>query len=488
MQDVVAGLKREAALIGGEWRYTRPGEGIEVLDPATGEVIGLVPRVTALEIEQAIDAAEQSQRLWTECGARERAAVLKRWHALVLDHRDALAFIISREQGRPLAEAAGEIDYGASYIEWFAEEARRVDGKLLPAMETGKRMMVIKQPVGVVAAITPWNFPCAMVTRKVAPALASGCAIVLKPASQTPFTAIALAVLAERAGLPKGLLSVLTGSAAEIGAALTTSDRVRKLSFTGSTEVGIKLYAQSAATVKKLSLELGGNAPVLVFDDCDLELAIEGVMQAKFRNSGQTCVCANRILVQSGIHDAFLSRLIERVASLRLGNGQAKGTEIGPLIDGAAVEKVLFHIENAQAHGARLHVGGTRAEDLGENFVRPGVLSGVSDAMAVFHEETFGPIAAVMRFDTVEQAIRLANSTPFGLASYLFTRDLNRVLQVSERLEFGMVGVNTGLISAAEAPFGGVKLSGLGREGGHDGVEDYLESKYICIGGLGELA
>ncbi|KAB2790349.1 NAD-dependent succinate-semialdehyde dehydrogenase [Brucella anthropi] len=479
---------REAAFVGGKWQTSLPGEGLEIHDPATGALLGRVPYLGTEDVERAIDAAALAQRLWAECGARTRAGILKRWHALVVEHRDELATILSREQGKPLTEALSEIDYGASYIEWFAEEARRTAGNVLPAMEPNKRMVVMKQPVGVVAAITPWNFPCAMVTRKVAPALAAGCAILVKPASQTPFSAIALAVLAEEAGIPSGLFSILTGSAKRIGAALTASDQVRKLSFTGSTEIGVSLYAQSAATVKKLSLELGGNAPVLVFDDCDLEAAVDAVMQAKFRNGGQTCVCANRILVQSGIHDAFLSRLVERVSELSVGNGQAEGTDIGPLINAAAVEKVLFHIADAKARGGRLHIGGTRADAIGPNFVYPAVLSGVSREMSVFSEETFGPVAPILRFETAEEALKLANDTPFGLASYVFTRDVNRVLRICERLEFGMIGVNTGQISAAEAPFGGIKLSGLGREGGHEGIEDYLESKYVCIGILEEQA
>lgn len=483
-QEMLApALLREAALVGGCWQASGE-DGIAVQNPATGAVIGHVPRLGAAEVERAIARATEAQQGWAARGARARAAVLKAWHAEVLAHRDDLAAILTAEQGKPLAEARGEIDYGASYIEWYAEEARRVGGEMLAPLEPGKRVMTLKQPIGVVAAITPWNFPCAMVTRKLAPALASGCAVLLKPASSTPFTAIALAILAERAGLPSGLLSVLTGSAGEIGGALTTAPEIRKLSFTGSTEVGSALYAQSAPGIKKLSLELGGNAPVIVFDDCDLDVAVEGTMQAKFRNGGQTCVCANRIFVQAGIYDEFRDRLTARVAALRLGDGAQAGTEIGPLIDHAAVRKVLEHVEDAVALGARVETGGTPARDLGPNFVTPALLSGVTPEMAVFREETFGPVAPLLRFESFEEAMRLANDTPFGLASYVFTRDMGRVMGAMEALEFGMVGVNTGLISAAEAPFGGVKLSGLGREGGREGIEDYLETKYVCLGGL----
>ncbi|MGR3378965.1 NAD-dependent succinate-semialdehyde dehydrogenase [Salipiger abyssi] len=476
-------LLREAALVGGRW-HASGADGIAVHNPASGVLIGRVPNLGAAEVAEAITRATEVQKDWAARGARARAAVLKAWHAEVIAHRDELAAILTAEQGKPLAEAAGEIDYGASYIEWYAEEARRVGGEMLAPLEPGKRMMTLKQPVGVVAAITPWNFPCAMVTRKLAPALASGCAVLLKPASQTPFTAIALALLAERAGLPPGLLSVLTGPAREIGGALTAAPEIRKLSFTGSTEVGRALYAQSAPGIKKLSLELGGNAPVIVFDDCDLDAAVEGTMQAKFRNGGQTCVCANRIFVQSGIYDAFRDRLTARVKVLKLGDGAEPGTEIGPMIDMAAVRKVLEHVDDAVSLGARLDTGGRRASELGAHFVTPALLSGVTPEMAVFREETFGPVAPLLRFDSFAEAMRLANDTPFGLASYVFSRDMARILGAMEALEFGMVGVNTGLISAAEAPFGGVKMSGLGREGGREGIEDYLETKYVCLGGL----
>ncbi|WP_172328865.1 NAD-dependent succinate-semialdehyde dehydrogenase [Mangrovicoccus sp. HB161399] len=477
-----AGLLPEAALIGSRWVHAE-GQGLPVADPATGDLIGHVPSLGAAETEEAIAAAVAAQRGWAARTAKERGAVLRRWFDLVMQHKEDLAVILTAEQGKPLAEARGEIAYGASFIEWFSEEARRAYGETVPGHAPDKRILVVKQPAGVVAAITPWNFPNAMVTRKAAPALAAGCAMVLKPAGETPFSAIALAVLAERAGLPPGLLSVVTGPSRVIGAVLTGSPEVRKLSFTGSTEVGAALYAQCAPTIKKLSLELGGNAPLIVFDDADLEVAVEGTLAAKFRNSGQTCVCANRIYVQAGIHDAFAARLAERMAGMRSGNGFEPGVDFGPLIDARAVAKVRTHVEDAVAQGAEVVAGG-QPQGAGPHFWQPTVLAGVTDAMAVAREETFGPVAPLFRFETEAEVLARANDSAFGLASYVFSRDLARVFRVAEALEAGMVGVNTGLISTPEAPFGGVKASGLGREGSRHGLDDYLELKYICLGGI----
>jgi len=475
-------LLREAALVGAEW-IAAEGQGIAVTDPATGELLGHVPALGAAETEAAIAAGVAAQKGWAARTARERGAILRRWFELVMQNQEDLGRILTAEQGKPLAEARGEIAYGASFIEWFAEEARRAYGEIVPGHAADKRILVMKQPVGVVAAITPWNFPNAMITRKAAPALAAGCAMVLRPAGETPFSAIALAVLAERAGLPAGLFSVLTGPSRVIGAVLTGSAAVRKLSFTGSTEVGAALYAQCAPTLKKLSLELGGNAPLIVFDDADLETAVEGALIAKFRNNGQTCVCANRIYVQAGIHDAFAARLTERMAGMRTGNGVEAGVAFGPLIDRRAVAKVRAHVEDACAKGATLLAGGAPHE-LGGLFWQPTVLTGVTDAMAVAREETFGPVAPIFRFETEAEVLERANASEYGLASYVFSRDLARVFRVAEALEAGMVGVNTGLISTPEAPFGGVKASGLGREGSRHGLDDYLELKYICLGGI----
>ncbi|WBU63576.1 NADP-dependent succinate-semialdehyde dehydrogenase [Paracoccus aerodenitrificans] len=475
-------LLRQAALIGDKW-IAADANGIAVNNPASGAVIGHVPRLGASETRAAIAAAGKAQPAWAALTAKERAVILRRWYDLVVAHADDLARILTLEQGKPLAEATGEILYGASFIEWFAEEARRIYGETIPGHQPDKRLMVIRQPIGVVAAITPWNFPNAMVTRKVGPALAAGCAIVLKPASQTPFSALALAVLAERAGLPKGLFSVVTGSARAIGAEMTASPAVRKLTFTGSTEVGVELMRQSAGTVKKLSLELGGNAPFIVFDDADLDAAVEGAIIAKFRNNGQTCVCANRIYVQSSVHDAFAEKLASAVASLKVGDGMEAGTVFGPLIDAAAVAKVQEHIEDAVSNGAQLVLGG-QPHALGGNYFEPTILTGVSQSMAVAREETFGPLAPLFRFDHEADVVAMANDTEFGLASYFYTRDLSRTWRVGEALEYGMVGINTGLISTAEAPFGGIKLSGLGREGSRHGIEEFLELKYLCFGGI----
>ena len=476
------GLLRQAALIGGEWIEAN-GAGIAVTNPSTGALIGHVPRLGQAETARAIAAAEVAQKAWARRTAKDRAEILRAWFNLMIQHKDDLGRILTAEQGKPLPEAVGEIAYGASFIEWFAEEARRIYGETIPGHQPDKRILVMKQPIGVVAAITPWNFPNAMITRKAGPAFAAGCAMVLKPASQTPFSAIALAVLAERAGLPAGLFSVITGSAAQIGAEMTANPVVRKLTFTGSTEIGVQLYAQSAKTIKKLGLELGGNAPFIVFDDADLDAAVEGALIAKFRNNGQTCVCANRIYVQDGVYDAFAEKLTAAVAKLKTGDGFATGVNLGPLIDQAAVEKVKEHVADAVSKGAKVALGG-QPHELGGTFFQATVLTGVTPEMAVAREETFGPIAPLFRFTDEAEVIAQANDTEFGLASYFYARDLARVFRVSEALEYGMVGVNTGLISTAEAPFGGVKLSGLGREGSHFGMDDFIELKYVCLGGV----
>jgi len=476
-------LFREAALVGETWVDVDPSNAIEVNNPATGEVIGRVPRLGAAETRLAIEAARTAQKAWAARTAKDRSSVLRNWFDLMVANKDDLGKILTLEQGKPLAEATGEILYGASFIEWFAEEARRIYGDLIPGHQPDKRLMVMKQPIGVVAAITPWNFPNAMITRKAGPALAAGCAMVLKPASQTPFSAIALALLAERAGLPKGLFSVITGSAREIGAEMTGNPIVRKLTFTGSTEIGAELYKQSAPTIKKLGLELGGNAPFIVFDDADLDQAVEGALIAKYRNNGQTCVCANRIYVQDGVYDAFADKLATAVGKLKTGNGFDEGVILGPLIDSAALEKVEEHVSDAVSKGARVLEGGKR-HALGGTFFEATVLANVTKDMAVAREETFGPVAPLFRFQDEADVIAQANDTEFGLASYFYARDLARVFRVAEALEYGMVGVNTGLISTAEAPFGGVKLSGLGREGSRYGIDDFMELKYVCLSGI----
>lgn len=475
-------LLREAALIGGDWIAADEG-GIAVTNPATGAVIGHVPRLGTEATRSAIKAAETAQKAWAGTTAKHRAQILRRWFELMMEHQDDLGAILTAEQGKPLAEAKGEIAYGASFIEWFSEEARRVYGDVVPGHAEDKRIVVIKQPIGVVAAITPWNFPNAMITRKAGPALAAGCAMILKPAAQTPFSAIALAVLAERAGLPAGLFSVVTGSAREIGAEMTSNPIVRKLTFTGSTEVGIELYRQSADTVKKLGLELGGNAPFIVFNDADLDAAVEGAIISKFRNNGQTCVCANRIYVQSGVYDAFADKLAAKLTTLKVGNGMEADTTFGPLIDSAAVAKVEEHIADATNKGASVRLGG-KPHALGGTFFEPTVLTGVTADMAVASEETFGPVAPLFLFETDDEVLALSNDTEFGLASYFYTNDLARAWRIGEQLEYGMVGINTGLISTAEAPFGGIKSSGLGREGSRYGIEDFVEIKYLCFGGI----
>ena len=475
-------LLQQAAYVAGEWIEAK-GQGIAVRNPSTGELVGHVPKLGAADVERAIKAAEAAQKPWAARTAKDRMTVLRRWFELILANQEDLGALLTMEQGKPFAEAKGEIVYGASFIDWFAEEGRRAYGDLIPGHQPDKRLLVLKQPVGVVGAITPWNFPNAMITRKAAPAFAAGCSMVLKPASQTPFSAMALALLGERAGLPAGLFSVVTGSASEIGGILTSSPIVRKITFTGSTEIGAQLLAQSAPTIKKVSMELGGNAPFLVFEDADLDAAVEGAIIAKYRNNGQTCVCANRIYVQKGVYDAFAAKLSAAVAKMKTGDGFEPGVNFGPLIDAKAVEKVEAHIADAKAKGAKVALGGAR-DARGGLFFQPTILTGVTPEMAVSREETFGPVAPLFSFETEAEAVALANATEFGLASYFYSRDLARVWRVSEALDYGMVGVNTGLISTAEAPFGGVKASGLGREGSRYGLEEFLEIKYVCMGGI----
>lgn len=477
-------LMREAALVGTQWVSATPDRAIEVRNPATGELLGIVPDLGAAETRQAIAAAQEAQHEWAARTARDRSQILRRWYDLMMANQDDLGLILTLEQGKPLPEAKGEIAYGASFIEWFAEEARRVYGDIIPGHQRDKRILVMKQPVGVVAAITPWNFPNAMITRKAGPALAAGCAMVLKPAAQTPFSAIAIAILAEEAGLPRGLFSVVTGNdAVAIGAEMTANPIVRKITFTGSTAVGAKLMAQSAPTVKKLGLELGGNAPFIVFDDADLDAAVEGALIAKYRNNGQTCVCANRLYVQDAVYDAFAEKLAVAVARLKVGNGLEPGTVLGPLIDDRAVAKVEHHVADALEKGASVALGGHR-HPMGGRFFEPTILTGVTSDMLVAREETFGPLAPLFRFRDEADVIRMANDTEFGLASYFYAGNLARVWRVAEALEYGMVGVNTGLISTAEAPFGGMKSSGLGREGSKYGIEEFCEIKYVCLGGI----
>ncbi|MDX5445245.1 MAG: NAD-dependent succinate-semialdehyde dehydrogenase [Zoogloeaceae bacterium] len=476
-------LFRQQAYVDGQWIFADGGRCFDVTDPATREVIARVPDLGAAETERAIAAADAALPAWRAKLASERAKLLREWHRLIIENIDELAAIMTAEQGKPLFEAGGEIGYAASFVEWFAEEARRIDGEVIPTPAADRRLLVIKQPVGVCAAITPWNFPSAMITRKVAPALAAGCTVVVKPAEQTPLSALALAVLAEQAGFPKGVFNVVTGDAPTIGGVLTASPVVRKLSFTGSTEVGRLLMAQSAPTLKKLSLELGGNAPFIVFDDADLDLAVKGAISSKFRNTGQTCVCANRLYVQAGVYDEFARRLAEAAGKLKIGPGNAGTVHIGPLIDDAAVEKVESHVSDALSRGAQAVLGGKR-HALGGTFYEPTVLTGVTSAMRVAREETFGPVAPLFRFESEEEVLRMANDTEFGLAAYFFTRDVGRVFRVSEALEFGMVSVNTGVFSSEVFPFGGIKQSGIGREGAHAGIDEYLEMKSICIGGV----
>jgi len=479
LQD--ARLFRQACYVDGAWTEAR--DVIEVDNPATGEIIGTVPKLGRAETERAIDAASRAFPAWRRKTARERAAVMRRWFELMLASQDDLARLMTIEQGKPLAESKGEVVYAASFLEWFGEEAKRAYGDTIPNQQPDKRLVVVKEPIGVVACITPWNFPLAMITRKAGPAIASGCTVVLKPASQTPFSALALAELASRAGVPPGVFNVITGSATEIGGELTSNPIVRKLSFTGSTETGKLLMAQCASTVKKLSLELGGNAPFIVFDDADLDAAVEGAMASKYRNTGQTCVCANRLLVQDSVYDRFSAKLAEAVKKLAPASGLDDGATQGPLIDDRAVEKVESHIADAVSKGARVLVGGKR-HSRGGRFFEPTILTGVTPAMAVAKEETFGPVAPLFRFSTEAEAIALANDTEFGLAAYFYGRDIARVWRVAEALEYGIVGINTGIISTEVAPFGGVKESGIGREGSKYGLDEFLEIKYLCMGGI----
>lgn len=473
-----ANLKREACLIGGRW--VTNGAWMNVDDPATGLVIGRVPLMGELEAKAAIEAAQSALPHWSALAAHERATLLRKFAQRMLDQADALAHLLSEEQGKPHSEAIGEIRYAASYLDWFSEEAKRLYGEIIPGHQRDKRIFVLRQPIGVVAAITPWNFPAAMVTRKIGPTLAAGCTIILKPAEQTPFSALAIGALAQEAGLPEGVLNIVTGDPVGIGSALTASPEVRKLSFTGSTATGAKLMAQCSPTIKKVSLELGGNAPFIVFDDADIPAAVEGAIASKFRNAGQTCVCTNRFFIQRKIYDRFAAHFIEAAKGLIVAPASDPCSQIGPLIDQRAVAKVKAHIADAVSKGAHVAAGGT-GHPQGDNFFAPTVLTHVTTDMRVMHEETFGPLAALALFDEEEYLIEAVNASPFGLAAYIYTRDVSRAWRVSEALETGMVGINTGLISTAVAPFGGVKASGLGREGGRLGIEDYVETKYICL-------
>lgn len=474
-------LFRQQALINGRWRDASSKETLAVTNPANGQQLGSVPKMGAAETREAIDAAAGALPAWRALTAKERSAILRRWFELMMEHQDDLARLMTLEQGKPLAEAKGEISYAASFIEWFAEEGKRIYGDTIPGHQADKRLLVIKQPIGVTAAITPWNFPSAMITRKAGPALAAGCTMVLKPASQTPFSALALAELANRAGIPEGVFNVVTGSASEVGNELTGNPLVRKLSFTGSTEIGRQLMEQCAKDIKKVSLELGGNAPFIVFDDADLDKAVEGALASKFRNAGQTCVCANRLYVQDGVYDRFAEKLQQAVSKLQIGDGLQPNVTIGPLIDEKAIAKVQEHIADALGKGARIVTGG-KVHELGGNFLQPTILVDVPGDAKVAKEETFGPLAPLFRFKDEADVIAQANDTEFGLAAYFYARDLSRVFRVGEALEYGIIGINTGLISTEVAPFGGVKSSGLGREGSKYGIEDYLEIKYMCIG------
>ena len=474
-------LFRQQAYIDGQWLDADSGQSIAVNNPATGEILGSVPKMGRAETRRAIEAAERALPAWRALTAKERAGKLRKWFELIMANQDDLGRLMTLEQGKPLAEAKGEIAYAASFIEWFAEEAKRIYGDTIPGHQPDKRIIVIKQPIGVTAAITPWNFPAAMITRKAGPALAAGCTMVLKPASQTPFSALALAELANRAGIPAGVFNVVTGSAGAVGGELTSNPLVRKLSFTGSTEIGRQLMEQCAKDIKKVSLELGGNAPFIVFDDADLDKAVEGALASKFRNAGQTCVCANRLYVQDGVYDRFAEKLQQAVEKLRIGDGLQDGVTTGPLIDEKAVAKVEEHIADAIAKGAKVVTGG-KPHALGGNFFQPTILVNVPDSAKVAKEETFGPLAPLFRFKDEADVIAQANDTEFGLAAYFYARDLSRVFRVGEALEYGIIGINTGIISTEVAPFGGVKASGLGREGSKYGIEDYLEIKYMCIG------
>ena len=478
-----AALLKTQAYIDGQWADADGGDTLPVTNPATGETIAEIAKCGTAETRRAIEAAEKAQVEWRKRSSKERAAVLRKWFNLMMESQEDLAQILTAEQGKPLAEARGEIAYGASYIEWFAEEAKRIYGDTIPQPSDDKRIIVIKQPVGVVACITPWNFPNAMLTRKIAPALAAGCTVVCKPANETPLSAFAFAELAERAGVPAGVINIVAGVTREIGAELTSNPTVRKLTFTGSTEVGKLLMEQCAGTVKRTSMELGGNAPFIVFDDADLDEAVKGAIICKFRNAGQTCVCANRILVQEGVYDEFAEKLMEATGALKLGNGVDEGVNVGPLINEGAANDVLGFVEDAVAKGANVAAGGGRS-DLGACYLQPTVLTNVSPDMRVFREEIFGPVAPLFKFRTEDEAIAMANDTEFGLACYFYSRDVGRIWRVSEGLEYGIVGINEGIISNEMAPFGGVKESGQGREGSKYGLDDYLEIKYMCVGGL----
>ena len=483
MQLTDTKLFRQQGYIDGAWTGADSGKSIVVTDPATGEQLGTVPNMGADETRRAIEAANVALPGWRAKTAKERANILRKWFDLMMANQEDLARLMTAEQGKPLTESRGEIAYAASFIEWFAEEGKRIYGDTIPPHGADKRIIVLKEPIGVCAAITPWNFPAAMITRKAGPALAAGCTMVLKPATATPYSALALAELAERAGIPKGVFSVVTGSASAIGGEMTSNDIVRKITFTGSTEIGVVLLKQAAESVKKCSMELGGNAPFIVFDDADLDAAVKGAIASKYRNAGQTCVCANRILVQDKVYDAFAGKLADAVAALKVGNGFEQGTVIGPLIDGKAVEKVEQHIADAVAKGAKITLGGKR-HALGGSFFEPTIITGVTPDMAVAREETFGPLAPLFRFKTDAEAVKLANATEFGLAAYFYSRDIGRIFRIAESLEYGIVGINEGIISTEVAPFGGVKQSGLGREGSKYGIEDYLEVKYLCLGGI----
>ncbi len=483
MQLNDSSLFRQQNYIDGQWVDADDRSTLDVTNPANGARIGSIPKAGTGETRRAIEAANRAWPAWRDLPARDRSAIVHRWYELMIENQDDLAKIMTLEQGKPLLEAKGEIGYAASFLQWFAEEGKRTYGEVIPAQQTDRRLVVIKQPVGVCAAITPWNFPSAMITRKAGPALAAGCPMVCKPATQTPYSALALAVLAERAGVPGGIFSVVTGSSAAIGAEVTSNPTVRKLTFTGSTAVGKLLMQQSAGTMKRMSLELGGNAPFIVFDDADLDAAVVGAMQSKYRNAGQTCVCANRLLVQRGVYDVFAEKLAVAVKALKVGDGFEPGTEQGPLIDDAAVAKVEEHIADALAKGAKIITGG-HPHAMGGHFFEPTVLSDVTTDMLVAREETFGPVAPLFRFDTEEEAIAMGNDTEFGLASYFYTRDLGRAWRVAEGLEYGMVGINSGIISNEIAPFGGVKESGIGREGSSHGINEYMEIKYLCMAGI----
>ncbi len=476
-------LFRQQCYINGKWCDADSGATIDVTNPATGEVLGTIPKMGAEETRRAIEAANEAWAGWRKMTAKQRAAILRRWFDLMIANTDDLALIMTAEQGKPLAESKGEIAYGASYFEWYAEEGKRAYGDTIPTSAPDKRIVVVKEPIGVCAAITPWNFPSSMITRKAGAALGAGCPMVVKPATQTPYSALALAVLAEEAGVPAGVFSILTGSASAIGGEMTSNALVRKVTFTGSTEVGRLLMQQSASSIKKVSMELGGNAPFIVFDDADLDEAVEGAMASKYRNTGQTCVCANRIYVHDKVYDAFSQKLVAAVSKLKIGNGMEEGVTQGPLIDNAAVEKVKEHIEDALSKGGKLLAGG-KPHALGQSFFEPTIIAGVTTDMKVAREETFGPLAPLFRFSSDDEVIKLSNDTEFGLAAYFYSRDIGRVWRVAEALEYGMVGINTGIVSNEAAPFGGVKQSGVGREGSHYGLDDYLVVKYLCMGGI----